>query len=83
MAAVLLAENTMNSVTNQVTYDDETGVRTTTPVNMNGNWRVSGSFSLNNPFKNRIWIFRNNSNFQFRNQNSYTTINKEAPVRER
>lgn len=81
MAAVLLAENTMNSVTNQVTYDNETGVRTTTPVNMNGNWRVSGSFSLNNPFKNRNWIFRNNSNFQFRNQNSYTTINKEAPVK--
>lgn len=81
MAAVLLAENTMNSVTNQVTYDNETGVRTTTPVNMNGNWRTSGSFSLNNPFKNRNWIFRNNSNFQFRNQNSYTTINKEAPVK--
>ena len=77
----VLIENTINSVTNQVTYDTETGGRTTMPVNMNGNWRAMGSFSLNTPFKNRSWIFRTYSYFQFRNQNGYSTVNKEAPVK--
>lgn len=81
MVATALVENTMNNVTNQVTYDSETGVRTTLPVNMNGNWRASGSFSLNTPFKNRNWVFRTYSFVQFRNQNSFTTLNKEAPVK--
>ena len=81
MVATALVENTVNSVTNQVTYDSETGVRTTTPLNMNGNWRAMGSFSLNTPFRNRSWIFRTYSYFQFRNQNGYTTLNKEAPVK--
>lgn len=81
MVATALVENTVNNVTNQVTYDSETGVRTTTPVNMNGNWRASGSFSLNSPFRNHSWIFRTYSFLQFRNQNSYTTLNKEEPVK--
>ena len=81
MVAAVLAENTINSVTNQVTYDSESGVRTTTPLNMNGNWRIMGSFSLNTPFKNRNWRFRTYSYLQYRNQNGYSTINKEAPVK--
>lgn len=81
MVATALVENTMNNVTNQVTYDSETGVRTTLPVNMNGNWRASGSFSLNTPFKNRNWVFRTYSFVQYRNQNSFTTLNKEEPVK--
>ena len=81
MVATALFENTINNVTNQVTYDSETGVRTTSPVNMNGNWRAMGSFSLNTPFKNRSWIFRTYSYLQYRNQNGYTTLNKEAPMK--
>ena len=81
MVATALVENTINSVTNQVTYDSETGVRTTTPLNLNGNWRALGSFSLNTPFRNRSWIFRTYSYVRYRNQNGYTTINKEAPVK--
>lgn len=81
MVATALVENTVNNVTNQVTYDSETGARTTTPVNMNGNWRASGSFSLNTPFKNRSWTFRTYSFLQFRNQNSFTTLNKEEPLK--
>ena len=81
MVATALFENTINNITNQVTYDSETGVRTTSPVNMNGNWRGMGSFSLNTPFKNRNWIFRTYSYLQYRNQNGYTTLNKEEPVK--
>lgn len=81
MVVSLLAENTINNVTNQVTYESESGIRTTTPVNLNGNWRAMGSFSLNTPFNNRNWIFRTYSFFQYRNQNGYSTLNKEAPVK--
>ena len=49
MVATALFENTINNVTNQVTYDSETGVRTTSPVNMNGNWRAMGVFFLSIP----------------------------------
>ena len=81
IVASLLVENTVNSVTNQVTYDEETGGRVTTPMNMNGNWRALGSFSLNTPFRNRSWIFRTYSYVQYRNQNGYTTLNREEPMK--
>lgn len=71
MVATALIENTINNVTNQVTYDSETDVRTTTPLNQNGNWRAVGSFSLNTPFKKRSWIFRTYSYLHYRNQNGY------------
>lgn len=77
----LMAENTINSVTNQVTYDSETDGRTTTPVNMNGNWRTEGSFSLSTPFKNSNWMFRTYTSLQYSNKNGYTTLNKEEPVK--
>lgn len=81
IAATLMWENTLNSVTNQVTYDDNTGGRTTTPVNMNGNWRMAGSFALTNPLPDRAWTIRSNSNFQFRKQNSYSTQKNQDPVK--
>lgn len=81
MVLSLYVENVLNNVTNQVTYDSETGGRTTTPLNMNGNWKASGSFSLNGPLINRNWLFRTYSYLQCLNQNGYTTQNKEAPVK--
>lgn len=81
MVVSLLVENVLNSVTNQVTYDSETGGRTTMPVNLNGNWRASGALSLSGPFKNRNWLFRTYSYLQYRNQNGYTTQNKEEPMK--
>ena len=69
MVVSLFVENVLNSVTNQVTYDSETGGRTTMPVNLNGNWRASGALSLSGPFKNRNWLFRTYSYLQYRNQN--------------
>lgn len=33
---------TRNSISNKTTYDKETGVRTTKPMNINGNWYVGG-----------------------------------------
>ena len=79
MVLQLTAENTLNSVTNQVTYDSETGGRTTLPVNMNGNWQTQGSFSLSTPFKNKHWLIRTYSMLRYSNKNGYTTLNKEEP----
>ncbi|MBQ0023429.1 MAG: outer membrane beta-barrel protein [Prevotellaceae bacterium] len=36
-----------NSISNQMSYDEATGVRYTRPMNINGNWSVSGGFGGN------------------------------------
>ncbi|MCH5178468.1 MAG: TonB-dependent receptor [Prevotellaceae bacterium] len=48
--------NTQNSISTAITYDETTGVRTTRPENINGNWNAglfgmfSSSFSDESPF---------------------------------
>ena len=81
LTAILSVTNTLNSVTEQVNYDSETGGRTTMPVNMNGNWQASGSFTFNTPLKNRNWMIRTHTTFRASNQNGYTNTNKEDPVK--
>ncbi len=39
--------NTLNSISNMVTYDDATGGRTTRPENINGNWDISAALMFN------------------------------------
>jgi hypothetical protein len=39
--------NTLNSISNKVTYIEETGGRITRPENINGNWNVAGGFNFN------------------------------------
>lgn len=77
----LLGENTINSVASQVTYDSETGGRTTTPLNVNGNYHLEGSTVYNTPVFNRNWTFRTHTTLQYDNKNGYSTLNKEEPVR--
>lgn len=82
IVASALVENVINNVTSLVVYDSETGVRTTSPVNMNGNWRAMGSFSLNTPlFDSKNWLFRTYSYLQYSNQNGYTTLNQSDPLK--
>lgn len=38
---------TQNSISNMVTYDEETGGRITKPENINGNWQLGGGMNLN------------------------------------
>ena len=42
---------TQNAITNKVTYASN-GVRTSEPVNINGNWNMFGMFGINTAFKN-------------------------------
>lgn len=43
----LWGNSTSNSISNKTTYDKETGVRTTIPMNVNGNWNVGGGAGMN------------------------------------
>jgi hypothetical protein len=45
--AFLNYSNTLNSISNKVTYDPETGGRITRPENINGNWDINGAFMYN------------------------------------
>lgn len=38
---------TRNSIDNKTTYDNTTGVRTTMPMNINGNWNIGGGIGFN------------------------------------
>lgn len=38
--------STDNSISNKTTYDKTTGVRTTMPMNINGNWNTGGGFGM-------------------------------------
>lgn len=38
---------TNNSISNKTTYDPQTGVRTTMPMNINGNWNTGGGGGIN------------------------------------
>ncbi len=39
--------NTLNSISQKVTYNEETGGRITRPENINGNWNINGGFNFN------------------------------------
>lgn len=47
MYANLQYSTTSNSIANMVTYDPNTGGRFSRPENINGNWRINGSFMFN------------------------------------
>lgn len=55
----------LNSIVSRTLTDPETGVRTTTYANSNGNWNVFGMGMINQPLRNRKWRFtaRLNGNY--------------------
>lgn len=46
--------NTQNSISNKVTYDEKTGGRLTRPENINGNWNVNSAFMFNTPLDSAV-----------------------------
>ena len=57
-------QSTRNSVSNMVTYNDETGGRTTKPENINGNWNAFGMFMFNTALDSAAFF----------NINTFTTL---------
>lgn len=65
---------TQNSVANKMTYDPTTGGTISRKVNVNGNWQGRAFFSFNTPFKNKKYTLSANSNANFSDAVSYTSI---------
>lgn len=58
---------TVNDISRKVVYDDKTGVRTSRPENINGNWGVRGQLSYTNKlFKKIFYQLRTTGNFNHR-----------------
>ncbi|MEG1617824.1 MAG: outer membrane beta-barrel protein [Bacteroidales bacterium] len=68
LQAMVYGNMTLNSIVNQVTYNKETGVQTTKPVNVNGVWSVSGMFMYNAPLRNKNFQINSNTNLGLNQQ---------------
>lgn len=85
--------DTRHSVSNAVTYDEETGVRTSRPENINGNWNagifgmISSSFSDDSPFSVFNMVDYNYSNavgyMSLSNQSSKKNTTKTSSITDR
>ena len=57
---------TENAVASGFIYDKETGVRTVTPENVNGNWNISGNTGIDFPFdQNEHWRLNDNISYGY------------------
>ncbi len=66
------ASFTQNAIASNVTTNRQTGARTTTYENVNGNWNF-GAFSIfSRPFSNKAWTFNNNIHFNYRQTIGFT-----------
>ena len=66
--------NTINGVTNRMTYNPETGGRVYRRENVNGNWSVRASFGFNTPFKNDKFSIFTHTNMRLNDAVSYTSV---------
>lgn len=63
---------TNNSISTATTYDTETGVRTTRPENINGNWSTWGYAGFNTALgKKKYWNISDNVNINYNNSVGY------------
>jgi len=60
-----------NAASNSSEYDSETGVRTITPKNIDGNWNVFGNFAYNKTFKDQRFSLSANTSGGYYNTMSY------------
>lgn len=70
---------TSNSISNKVTYDEETGGRITQPENINGNWNVNGNFQFTSALdKAANWNFSTSTDVRYNHYVSYITLNRRS-----
>ena len=85
MMAGLFVTQESNSISNAVSYDEETGVRTVRPENINGNWNARGNFMFNTGFgPEKTWTFSTFTNLGYTNAVGYVTndnINQKSTTR--
>ena len=70
---------TSNSISNKVTYNEETGGRVTRPENINGNWNafVGGFFNCSIDSAG-VWNVNTSLDLSYNNYMSYLDVNKVA-----
>ncbi|MBP3227824.1 MAG: TonB-dependent receptor [Bacteroidaceae bacterium] len=83
MSARLSFEQTSNSISSRVVYDEATGVRYTRPDNINGNWNTRGNYMFNTPLDyDRYLSMTTVTNFSYQNAVGYiSTTDASAPTR--
>ena len=74
MMANFSFNNTINSTTNKVTYNPETGGKITNIVNVNGNWNTRFFYSFNTPFKNKKFTFNAYTNAYYQNMVGFSSV---------
>ena len=75
----LMFSTTSNSISNQVTYDAVTGGRTTKPVNIDGNWNISGNMMFNMPLDSAGYFSVNStSEVRYDHGVGFVTLNKQS-----
>ena len=69
--AMLRLQYSQNVVVNKTISDPETGQRTTTYANANGNFSGFGMFMINQPLRNRKWRFSARGGLNYSSQAGY------------
>ncbi len=70
---------TRNSISSKVTYNEETGGRTTRPENINGNWNTKGSFFYNMAIDTAGYFNVNTTtDMSYANNVGYLSLNRNA-----
>ena len=71
--------NTRNSISNKVTYDAETGGRTTQPENINGNWDINAAFMFNTSIDSvGVWNVNTFTTGGFNHYVGYLSLDKNS-----
>lgn len=70
--------NTLNSITNQTEYNNETGGQRTKPVNINGNWNVNGNIGFNTPLGWEKLMLNTNTSASYNNNVGYIYQNRQT-----
>ncbi|GHV38183.1 collagen-binding protein [Bacteroidia bacterium] len=70
---------TQNQIINYTTYEENTGVQYSSPVNENGTWNTNAVISFAKPLnKNKRLKFSARANLGYNNQIGYNTVNKQS-----
>ena len=78
----LTFNQTSNSISNAMHYDESTGVRTTRPENINGNWNTDGDFMFNTSFgKNKNWTIGSFTGYSYSNSVGYVSTGNDTTSR--
>ncbi len=75
----LTFNQTSNSISNAMHYDETTGVRTTRPENINGNWDANGDFMFNTSFgKDKSWTIGTFTGVSYSNNVGYVSTGNDT-----